>query len=95
MLWMVIERFKAGALPVGERWREKGRMMPEGVLYHGSWLDPAGKTCFQLMEAETGEALTPWMERWSDLMDFEVIPVLASADFWAGFWAEREGPSAT
>ena len=80
---MVVERFKQGPEPVGARWCEKGRMMPEGVVYHASWLDRDGNTCFQLMEAENPEALKPWMERWSDLADFEVTPVQTSADFWA------------
>jgi hypothetical protein len=84
MLLMVIERFKDGnAKAVGERFRLSGRMMPEGVAYVASWLDPAGTQCFQLMEAPDPEALKPWTDRWDDLMDFEVIPVLTSAEFWA------------
>lgn len=83
MLLMVVEHFKQGPELVGERWQAKGRMMPDGVSYHASWLEPDGKRCFQLMEAESPEALGPWMERWSDLMDFEVTPVLTSQDFWA------------
>lgn len=86
MLLMVVETFKQGAGPVGERFRELGRMMPEGVVYHASWLEPSGERCFQLMEAESPEALQPWIDRWSDLMEFEVSPVLTSAQFWAD-WA--------
>ena len=89
MLLMVVEHFKQGPEPVGERWQAKGRMMPEGVIYHASWLDPDGKCCFQLMEAENAEALKPWMERWDDLMDFEVTEVATSADFWAKHRAAR------
>jgi len=83
MLLMVIERFKQGAEPVGARWRERGRMMPDGVAYLASWLEPSGERCFQLMEAASPEALRPWMDQWSDLMDFEVSEVLTSQDFWA------------
>lgn len=84
MLHMVIEHFKSGAIEtVGERYRAKGRMLPENVSYVASWLDPAGTICYQLMEAPNADALKPWFDRWDDLMDFEVTPVLTSADFWA------------
>jgi hypothetical protein len=84
MLFMVIEHFKGGnAKLVGERFRQSGRMMPEGVVYLASWLEPAGDRCFQVMEAPNAELLNVWVSRWNDLMDFEIIPVLTSADFWA------------
>jgi hypothetical protein len=84
MLIMVIERFKNGnAKPVGERFRRDGRMMPEDVIYHASWVDPVGARCFQLMEALSPESLAAWTSRWDDLVDFEVIPVLTSTDFWS------------
>ena len=60
-----------------------GRMLPEGVVYHASWLDEAGTCCFQIMEAPNRELLNVWVGRWSDLVDFEVVPVLTSAEFWA------------
>jgi Protein of unknown function (DUF3303) len=84
MLFMVIERFKDGnAKAIGERFRRSGRMMPEGVTYHASWVDSAGARCFQLMEAPNPESLTAWTSRWDDLVEFEVVPVLTSADFWS------------
>jgi hypothetical protein len=84
MLIMVIERFKDGnAKPIGERFRRDGRMMPAGVIYHASWVDPAGLRCFQLMEAPGPESLTAWTSRWDDLVEFEVVPVLTSANFWS------------
>jgi hypothetical protein len=83
MLFMVIERFKDGdARPVGERFRHSGRMLPEGVSYHASWVDAAGARCFQIMEALHPELLNLWASRWNDLVDFEIVPVLASSDFW-------------
>jgi len=91
MLFMVIERFKNGdAKPVGERFRRSGRMLPEGVAYHASWVDSSGSVCFQIMEAPRHEALNPWIERWSDLVDFEIVPVQTSSEFWAEFWAKRQ-----
>ena len=82
MLFMVIERFK-DAKAIGERFQQSGRMLPQDVAYHASWVDSAGTRCFQLMEAPAPESLRPWMERWGDLVDFEIVPVLMSADFWA------------
>ena len=84
MLFMVIERFKHGdARAVGERFRQSGRMLPEGVLYHASWVDSSGTQCFQIMEAARLELLNTWVSRWDDLIDFEIVSVLTSADFWA------------
>jgi len=84
MLFMVIERFKDGdPKPVGERFQSMGRMMPEGVVYHTSWLEPNGARCFQVMEAPSADLLNVWIERWNDLVEFEVIPVMTSTEFWA------------
>lgn len=84
MLFMVIERFKDGnAVAVGQRFREKGRMLPERVVYHQSWVDETGARCFQIMEAPRREFLGEWVKQWDDLVEFEIVPVLTSADFWA------------
>ena len=81
---MVIEHFKGrDADLVGKRFRQQGRMLPEGVTYHASWVDSVGSRCFQLMEAPDPETLTPWVARWDDLIDFEIVPVLTSQDFWS------------
>ena len=83
MLFMVIEHFKAGKLnAIGERFQRCGRMLPDNVAYHASWIDPAARRCFQVMEAPSAELLDVWVRRWNDLVDFEVIPVLTSAEFW-------------
>ena len=84
MLYMVIERFKGDSIKlVGERFRQSGRMLPEGVTYHASWVEPDGGRCFQIMEASSPELLNAWFSRWNDLVEFEVVPVLTSAEFWA------------
>jgi hypothetical protein len=89
MLFMVIERFKHGdPKPIGERFRRRGRMLPEGVLYHASWVDSAGARCFQVMEAPSPESLETWIRCWEDLIEFEVVPVMTSGDFWAGMSLE-------
>jgi Protein of unknown function (DUF3303) len=84
MLFMVIEHFKQGdPAPIGQRFRENGRMLPEGVNYHASWLDSEGARCFQVMEASDPGLLNSWVQRWSDLIDFEIVPIETSADFWS------------
>jgi hypothetical protein len=81
MLFMVLERFRTpGAVEVYRRARNQGRMLPDGVSYVSSWVDVDFTQCFQLMEAESAKALDPWIARWHDLVEFEVIPVRTSAD---------------
>jgi hypothetical protein len=92
MLFMVIERFKqSDPRPAGERFKRDGRMLPEGVTYHASWLDPEAMRCFQVMEAPDRQLLDTWIARWNDLVDFEVVPVLTSADFWACIESQHAG----
>jgi Protein of unknown function (DUF3303) len=79
VLFHVTERYRDGdPVPVYRRFREHGRMTPDGVEYVGSWVTDDLSTCFQVMQAESLAALAEWMERWSDLVDFEVVPVITS-----------------
>ena len=72
--YMVIERFGPGAKDkVYERFREKGRMLPDGLTYIDSWLEKDGDRCFQLMEADDPALFDRWMENWKDLVRFEII----------------------
>jgi Protein of unknown function (DUF3303) len=88
MLYMVIENFRnADPAPIGERFRLRGRMLPEGLIYHASWMDSKGGRCFQVMETQDPALLTTWIKNWDDLIDFEVIPVQTSAEFWSNFRA--------
>ena len=81
MLFMVVEHFKNGdALPVYRRFREQGRLAPAGVNYVGSWVACDLSRCFQLMEAPDRTLLDQWIARWADLVDFEVLPVITSAE---------------
>lgn len=79
MLFMVIEKNK-DAKAVYERFREKGRMMPDGVSYVASWVELSGDRCFQVMECDDAELLQKWASNWEDIVDFEFIPVLSSKD---------------
>ena len=81
MLFMVIEHFKNGdPQPVYRRFREQGRMLPAGLNYVDSWVTNTRDRCFQLMECEDQSLLKQWLERWEDLVEFEVIPVMTSAE---------------
>jgi hypothetical protein len=79
-LYMVIEHFKGGdAVPVYRRFREQGRLAPPGLSYVSSWVDVKLERCYQLMETDDRRLLDEWMARWSDIVDFEVYPVVTSA----------------
>jgi hypothetical protein len=81
MLFMVIETFHEGqAAAVYRRFRDRGRMAPEGVRYVASWVDFEFHRCFQIMEADDESQLRVWTDRWSDLVDFEIVPVRTSAE---------------
>jgi hypothetical protein len=80
-LYMVIEHFKGGdAVPVYRRFRERGRLAPRGLSYVSSWVDTNLERCYQLMETDGRPLLDEWMARWSDIVDFEVHPVITSAE---------------
>ena len=81
MLFMIIEHFRPGQAPaVYRRFRERGRMAPEGLRYVSSWVDMDFRRCFQVMEADSAHDLQAWISNWDDLIDFEVVPVRTSAE---------------
>jgi hypothetical protein len=81
MLFMVIERFRnRDPKPIYRRLRDRGRQMPDGLKYVDSWIDPTFECCFQLMECGDAPLLQEWIVYWSDLMDFEIVPVVPSKD---------------
>lgn len=80
-LYMIIERFKnADAAPVYARFRERGRLAPEGLTYIASWIDEGLTTCWQVMETADRALLDEWIANWSDLVDFEVHSVVTSKE---------------
>ena len=91
MIYMVVERFKRGAGPVYERAAEEGRILPPGLDYVDSWVDERLDRCFQLMETEDPGLLDEWTARWSDLAEFEVVPVISSAAAAARVLGDTEG----
>ena len=80
-LYMVVEYFRNGdAAPVYRRFRERGRMAPEGLKYVSSWVDEGLSICYQLMETDDRSLLDDWMQHWADLVEFEVHRVLTSQE---------------
>ena len=78
---MVVELFKnKDAVPIYRRLRDKGRLMPDGLTYVSSWIDDRLERCYQLMETHDRTLLDGWMAHWSDLMEFEVYPVITSKE---------------
>jgi hypothetical protein len=81
MLFLVIENFKNGdPLPVYRRFRDHGRLAPADVKYVSSWVTEDLARCFQVMECPSRASLDAWIERWTDIVDFEVIPVMTSQE---------------
>ena len=81
MLYMVIENFRGGdPFPVYRRFRDRGRLMPEGIEYRGSWVTEDLRRCFQIMECDDRRLLEQWIANWNGITDFEVIQVITSAE---------------
>ena len=88
MLYMIVEHFKnQDPVPVYRRFRDHGRLATEELRYVSSWVDEKLEICFQLMETEDRRHLDEWILNWSDLVEFEVYPVVSSAEA-----AERIAP---
>ena len=81
MQYMIIETFRPGRVKeMYRRFAEKGRMLPAGVTYINSWINESVTVCYQVMEAESTEKLQLWIDSWKDLVDFEIVPVISSAE---------------
>jgi hypothetical protein len=81
MLYMIIERFREGnAVPVYRRFRERGRLAPEGLRYVSSWVTHDLCRCYQIMECDSRALLDEWIANWQDIVDFEIESVMTSAD---------------
>lgn len=81
MRYMVIERYRHGSGPVYARAAKSGRMLPRGLAYIDSWVEASRlDRCFQLMETDDVSLFEEWTANWNDLVEFEVVPVLSSAE---------------
>lgn len=80
-LYMVIENFRNNdAAPVYRRFRDRGRLAPAGLTYVSSWVTTTLDRCYQLMETDDRSLLDQWISNWSDIVDFEVYPVVTSQE---------------
>jgi hypothetical protein len=78
---MVIETYTRGSEAVYARASQRGRMLPPGLAYLDSWVDERTlDRCFQLMETEEPSLFERWIANWSDLVEFEIVPVVTSQD---------------
>lgn len=80
MLYLIVEDFRGDPVPVYRRFRDQGRLAPEGLRYVSSWVTRDLQRCFQIMECDDPGLLQKWIERWKDLVDFQVTPVMTSAE---------------
>jgi Protein of unknown function (DUF3303) len=80
MLYMIIEHFKGDPVPVYRRFRDRGRLAPDGLKYVNSWVTADLQRCYQVMECDDRHLLQEWIDQWKDLVDFEVVEVVTSAD---------------
>lgn len=78
---MIVERFKKDRIKeLYDRFDKEGRLLPDGVIYIDSWIDENVETCFQLMESESLDLIHEWIEKWNNLADFEIVPVISSVE---------------
>lgn len=81
MQYLIIEYFKKDKIKtLYQRLDEKGRMLPDGVIYINSWIDEKVEKCYQIMESKNLELLEEWISNWKDLADFEIIRVISSRE---------------
>ena len=81
MLFMVVETFRnQDAKAVYDRLKERGRSLPDGLTFVNSWVTADLARCFQVMECHDVGLLQRWVTEWSDLVEFEIVPVAAGTD---------------
>jgi hypothetical protein len=81
MLFMVIEKFRdQNVKAVYRHFRDKGRLMPEGLAFVNSWVTADVGRCFQLMECDDITLLQRWVAEWSHLVEFEIVPVVTGKE---------------
>lgn len=81
MQFMVVERLRnQDAKAIYRRLREQGRMMPEGLTFVSSFVAADFSRCFQLMECSDVALLQRWVAQWSDIMAFDIVPVVTGKE---------------
>jgi hypothetical protein len=81
VLYMIVEHFKNDdPIPVYRRFRDQGRLAPDGLQYVSSWVDDKLENCFQIMETSNRNLLDQWIEHWSDIVEFDIFPIISSKE---------------
>jgi hypothetical protein len=81
MLFMITYAFSSDARNAAqERFKKTGGRPGEGVKVHGRWHAIAGGHGFVLAESTDAVAIGKWMQEWTHLLEFEVIPVNTDED---------------
>jgi hypothetical protein len=81
VLYLIVENFRGGdAVPVYRRFRDRGRLAPDGLRYVASWVTADLRRCYQIMECDDRRLLDEWLGHWNDLVEFDVVPVMTSAE---------------
>ena len=81
MLFMVVEKFRnQDGKAVYRKLRDSGRALPDGLKFISSYVTADLGRCFQLMEADDVTLFQRWIADKSDLVEFEVVPVVAGKD---------------
>jgi len=81
LLYMIVEHFKnRDPVPVYRRFLDRGRLAPDGLQYVSSWVDEKIERCFQLLETADRNFIDEWIANWSDIVEFEVYPVISSQE---------------
>ena len=70
MQFVIVERFRGGdPVSVYRRFRDRGRLAPEGLRYINSWVSRDLTTCYQVMECDDRRLLDQWIANWSDIVE--------------------------
>jgi PAS domain S-box-containing protein len=77
--YMVVEHFKDAAAVYQRLW-ERGRILPGGLDLVSAWFDENVDGSYRLLETGDHRLLDEWMANWSDLIDFEVHPVITAEE---------------
>lgn len=82
MLFMVIERFRDNDMvPIYRQVRDSSRMLPAGLRYIDSWVEPNFSRCFQIMECDDLRLFQQWILEWRGFgVTLEVVPVVSSKE---------------
>ncbi|ESZ25455.1 MULTISPECIES: DUF3303 family protein [unclassified Mesorhizobium] len=81
MQFIVIEDFTGcDRKEIYRHFGERGTLKPDALVVHHSWIAADMSRCFLLVEADDVTLLQRWVIEWSDLVEFEIIPVATNKD---------------